>query len=232
MTRSKTPVFRINFLNNRLISTDLLSNYWRAVGIVEVASWRFEMLVLGDGVQISTTCLYPLRELLSHLMPSRLYLFIPFLSTKSFKASKQNVLKQKNALTDHRTNIIATNVVWEQLINPISVYDFQIDFWMDIISTHFHKHKPTKVEKIALEWQAGVIFSLWVQKHQTKLGSSRDRFLHLDRGINYSASRTLSSYLYNRFCLNNKLYIRARATEQTFRARAIEQHTLFQSKSN
>ena len=49
-------------------------------------------------------------------MPAGRYLFIPFLRTKSQIASDEKLVERKIALkkTD-RTNIIATNFVWEQL---------------------------------------------------------------------------------------------------------------------
>ena len=49
-------------------------------------------------------------------MPTGRYLFMPFLRTKSQKVSEENIGQAKNRIkkTD-RTNIIATNFVWEQL---------------------------------------------------------------------------------------------------------------------
>ena len=53
-----------------------------------------------------------LRELLSHLMPSRPALpdFSVFGGGRKVKRVRRNRIKK-----DHKTNIIATNFVWEQL---------------------------------------------------------------------------------------------------------------------
>ena len=53
-------------------------------------------------------------EKLYHLMPARRYLFIPFLRTKSQQRQTKSRSSEKSHKTD-RTNIIATNFVWEQL---------------------------------------------------------------------------------------------------------------------
>ena len=49
-------------------------------------------------------------------MPARRFLFIPFLSTKIQKRQMKNRLRGKSHLKKpDRTNITATNFVWEQL---------------------------------------------------------------------------------------------------------------------
>ena len=48
-------------------------------------------------------------------MPAGRYLFIPFLRTKSQMRQTKNWSSEKLHKKDHRTNIIATNFVCEQL---------------------------------------------------------------------------------------------------------------------
>ena len=48
-------------------------------------------------------------------MPAGRYLFIPFLRTKSQMHKTKNWSSEKSHKKDHRTNIIATNFVCEQL---------------------------------------------------------------------------------------------------------------------
>ena len=49
-------------------------------------------------------------------MPSERYLFIPFLRSKSQMGQTKNRSSKKSHKKDHRTIIIATNFVWEQLV--------------------------------------------------------------------------------------------------------------------
>ena len=52
-------------------------------------------------------------------MPAGHYLFIPFLRTKSQKREKKNRSSKKSHRKTDSTNIIATNLIWEQLITLI-----------------------------------------------------------------------------------------------------------------
>ena len=51
-----------------------------------------------------------------HLIPAGRYLFIPFLRTNSQKLQTKNRQTKNRIKKIDRTNIIATNFVWEQLI--------------------------------------------------------------------------------------------------------------------
>ena len=76
-------------------------------------------------------------------MPAGRYLFIPFLRTKSQKRQTKNWSSEKShkKKTD-RTNIIATNFVWEQLKKNSWKLDLKVEYFIQMVKNNY-KHALT-----------------------------------------------------------------------------------------